>query len=252
MNNKKIALVTGAGMGIGAVIALGLAQDGYLVIVSDVNSHAADETVAGLKAQGLDAWGLAMDVGSPDSIKSAFAEIAERYGRCDVLVNNAGVAKTIPFMDYPLDHWELTMRINVTGPLLCAQYAACLMMKFNWGRIINMASISGLRAGAGRTAYGTSKAAVIGLTRQMAVELAPFGITANSVAPGPIDTPMTVVLHSEATRENYKRTIPSRRYGTPEEVSSAVRYLASEGAAYVTGHVLPVDGGFVAAGVLEI
>jgi 3-oxoacyl-[acyl-carrier protein] reductase len=120
------------------------------------------------------------------------------------------------------------------------------------GRIVNIASISGMRASAGRTAYGTSKAAVIGLTRQMAIELADFGVTVNGVAPGAVDTPMTQEMHSEQTRRSYARAIPMHRYGTTDEIAAVVIFLASEAASYVTGHVIPVDGGFVEAGVLEI
>ncbi len=250
--DKRIALVTGSGMGIGAAIAAKLARDGCTVVVSDVNGQAATETATQIEAQGFEAWPLTMDVGQPDSIAAGFAVVAERYGRCDVLINNAGIAKTFPFIDYPLDHWNLVMAINVTGPMLCGQHAARLMRPRNWGRIVNLASISGLRASAGRTAYGTSKAAVIGLTRQMAIELAPLGITANGVAPGPIDTPLTQALHSETTRANYHRAVPAARYGTPAEIAAAVSFLASEDASYITGHILPVDGGFMAAGVLEI
>lgn len=249
---KRIAVVTGAGMGIGAAIAAALARDGLSVVVSDVNSQAAKDTAEKISTEGFDAWPLSMDVGDARSIEAGIALVNDRYGRCDVLVNNAGIAKTIPFLDYPLDHWDLVMRINVAGPLLCAQHAARLMLKRKWGRIVNMTSTSGMRASAGRTAYGTSKAALIGLTRQMAIELAPHGITANGVSPGPIETPLTKIAHSELTRANYLRAIPSARYGIPDEVASAVSFLASDRAAFVTGHILPVDGGFMAAGLLEI
>jgi 3-oxoacyl-[acyl-carrier protein] reductase len=248
----RVALITGAAMGIGAAVAQRLANDGHSIIVSDVNHQAAIETAQALVARGKDAWPLTMDVGNAESISSGFAAVAEKYGRCDVLVNNAGIAKTYPFFDCPLDHWERVMAINVTGPLLCAQHAARLMRAKQWGRIVNMTSISGMRASAGRTAYGTSKAALIGLTRQMAIELAAFGITANGVSPGPVDTPLTSANHSPTTRANYLRAIPGGRYGTPEEIAAAVAFFASEGAGFVTGHILPVDGGFMAAGLLEI
>ena len=252
MTERKVALITGAARGIGAAIAARLARDGCVVMLSDVDGKAASETAAALAAQGFDAEPLAMDVGNPESIAAGFAALAGRHGRCDVLVNNAAIARTFAFVDCPLEHWNLVMAVNVTGAMLCAQHAVRLMRPRKWGRIVNLASVSGVRASTGRTAYGTSKAALMGLTRQMAIELAEYGITANGVAPGPIDTPLTRELHSESARRNFTRAVPAARYGTCDEVAGAVSFLASEDAAYITGHVVPVDGGFLAAGVLEI
>ena len=252
MTQRKVALITGAARGIGAAIAARLARDGCAVVICDVDAKAASETAAGLAAQGFAAEALAMDVGNAESIAAGFAALAERHGRCDVLVNNAAIAKAFAFLDTPLEHWNLVMAINVTGPMLCAQHAVRLMRPRRWGRIVNLSSVSGVRASTGRTAYGTSKAALMGLTRQMAIELAQYGITANGVAPGPIDTPLTRELHSESARRNFTRAVPAARYGTCDEVAGAVSFLASEDAAYITGHIVPVDGGFLAAGVLEI
>ena len=246
---QRVALITGAAKGIGASIADVLAGQGMHVLIGDIDETQARAKAEALTGAGRTASALRIDVGDPASINAAFEIIDRRYGRCDVVVNNAGIAKTYPFVDFPLDSWQAHLTVNVTGALLCAQAGARRMMRERWGRIINIASVAGMRAvGAGRTGYGASKAAVIGLTRQMAVELAEHGITANAVAPGPVDTPMTRVLHSPEFRQSYTDAIPMNRYGTPEEIAAAVAYLASDGAAYVTGIVIPVDGGFLASG----
>ena len=246
---QRVALITGAAKGIGAAIADLLAQQGKHVVIGDIDEGQAVEKAESLTSVGGTASALRIDVGDPASIAAAFQLIDGRCGRCDIVVNNAGIAKTFPFVDFPLDSWQAHLAINLTGVLLCAQHGARRMMRERWGRIINVASVAGMRAvGVGRTGYGTSKAAVIGLTRQMAVELAEHGITANAVAPGPVDTPMTRVLHSPEFRQSYTDAIPMNRYGTPEEIAAAVAYLASDGAAYVTGIVIPIDGGFLASG----
>ena len=246
---KRVAVVTGGAMGIGAQVCESLAAAGHQVVVADLDTEAATATVDRLRQAGGQAVVLAMDVGKPESIAQAFAQVDRDFGRCDILVNCAGIAKVFPFLEFPLDNFAATMNVNVTGTLLCAQAAARLMLRRHWGRIVNIASVAGIRAvGTGRTAYGTSKAAVIALTRQMAVELAEHGITANAVAPGPVDTPMTRTLHTDRFREEYSKAIPMNRYGTTAEVAAAVMYLVSNDAAYTSGMVLPVDGGFLASG----
>jgi NAD(P)-dependent dehydrogenase (short-subunit alcohol dehydrogenase family) len=247
--NQRVAVVTGGAMGIGGTVCQQLAESGFTVVVADLDVAAATAIAGKLTSEGRKAEAIQLDVGQPESVAAAFSRISGQYGRCDVLVNCAGIAKVFPFLDFPLDNFVATMNVNVTGTLLCSQHAARLMTKHRWGRIVNIASVAGMRAvGKGRTAYGTSKGAVIALTRQMAVELAEYGITANAVAPGPVDTPMTQKLHTEKFRAEYASAIPMKRYGTTSEIASAVSYLVSEGASYVSGIVLPVDGGFLSAG----
>ncbi len=248
-SDTRVALVTGGAKGIGAEVCARLAAAGHTVLVADLDLDAASATARQLSDAGGRAAAVALDVGSPDSIAALFAQVEREYGRCDILVNCAGIAKVFPFLDFPLDNFLATMNVNVTGTLLCAQAAARLMVKRRWGRIVNIASVAGMRAvGSGRTAYGTSKGAVIALTRQMAVELAEHGVTANAVSPGPVDTPMTQVLHTEKFRQEYSKAIPMNRYGSVGEIASAVMYLVSEDARYVTGISMPVDGGFLASG----
>ena len=247
--NRRVAIVTGGAMGIGGQICESLAAAGHQVLVADLDIEAAATTALRLTQAGGKALALAMDVGQPQSIAQAFAQVEQDFGRCDILVNCAGIAKVFPFLDFPLDNFVATMNVNVTGTLLCSQAAARLMLRRRWGRIVNIASVAGIRAvGTGRTAYGTSKAAVIALTRQMAVELAEHGITANAVAPGPVDTPMTRALHTDRFREQYAKAIPMNRYGSTAEIAAAVMYLVSDAASYTSGVVLPVDGGFLASG----
>ncbi len=251
MTNQKVAVITGGGNGIGSSIVEAFVHDGYTTVIADINEEGSLLLQDRLRAQGGTVDFHKLDVGSEEQIAGLFEYLDRQYGRCDVLVNNAGIAKTIPYLEYPKEHWDLVMRVNVTGPFLLSQYAGRLMKKNGWGRIINLASISGEIASFGRAAYGTSKAAVYGLTRQMAIELSEYGITANGISPGPIETPLTQVLHSDEARKAYTDRVPMGRYGSSNEIAAAVLFLASEGASYINGHVLPVDGGFLASGVLQ-
>jgi NAD(P)-dependent dehydrogenase (short-subunit alcohol dehydrogenase family) len=248
-SETRVAVVTGGAKGIGAKVCARLAAAGHFVLIADLDRDAAAATAHELRAAGGRTSAILLDVGNPESVAAGFEQIEREHGRCDILVNCAGIAKVFPFLDFPLENFLATMNVNVTGTLLCSQAAARMMVKRGWGRIVNIASVAGMRAvGSGRTAYGTSKGAVIALTRQMAVELAEHGVTANAVSPGPVDTPMTQVLHTAKFREEYSKAIPMNRYGTCGEIGSAVMYLVSEEARYVTGISMPVDGGFLASG----
>jgi 3-oxoacyl-[acyl-carrier protein] reductase len=248
----NVAVITGGAAGIGEAIARRLSADGLAVVIADLDGKRAEEIATEISAHGGQAAGRQVDVSAAESVAALFEWLTDDLGRCDVLVNNAGIATTAPVSELPLERWNSTMAVNVTGALLMTQSAIPLMKKGGWGRIVNISSISGVRASAGRIAYGTSKAAIIGLTRQLAIELAPDNITVNSVAPGPVDTATARALHTELTRQSYVRMIPMRRYGRPEEIAAAVSFLCSEDASYITGHTIPVDGGYLAAGVLEI
>jgi 3-oxoacyl-[acyl-carrier protein] reductase len=251
MNTERVACVTGAGSGIGAAIASALATQGFSVVVSDMDIVKATQVSESIINAGYRSQALTMDVSQAASIAAGFASIQQRYERCDVLVNNAGIATSTSLDSCTLEEWSKTLQINLTAAMLCSQQAFRLMKKWQWGRIINISSVSGICASSDRLAYGTSKAALIGLTRQTAIELATQGITANAIAPGAIETPLTMQFHSASTRKKFNQRIPHARYGQADEVAQAVNFLASEQSSYINGQVIAVDGGFLAAGILS-
>ena len=251
-DDQQVAVITGGAAGIGEAIARRLSADGFMIVIADLDGGRAEALAADISGRGGRALSKQLDVSVPESVAAMFDWLADDLGKCDVLVNNAGIASATPLAELPLERWESTIAVNVTGALLMTQGAVPLMKQRGRGRIVNISSISGVRASAGRIAYGTSKAAIIGLTRQLAIELAADNITVNSVAPGPVDTATARAVHTEATRRSYLQLIPMKRYGRPEEIAAAVSFLCSADASYITGHTIPVDGGFLAAGVLEI
>jgi len=246
----KVAIVTGAAAGLGFAIAERLASDGAAVVLADVDLAAAEAARETLVGRGARSLAQRADVSDPAQVAALVARTLEKLGRLDVLVSNAGIGGTHAFLDEPLEHWNRVLAVNLTGVFLCGQAAARAMLKQGSGRIVNVASISGVRAGSGRTAYGTAKAGVIQLTRQMALELGPRGINVNAVAPGPVETALTLRDHTAETRAAYNALIPLERYGTPQEIAAAVAFLASAEASYINGQTLFVDGGFTAAGMI--
>ncbi|MEC9151494.1 MAG: glucose 1-dehydrogenase [Pseudomonadota bacterium] len=248
---NRVAIVTGGGSGLGAGIARRFAAEGAIVVCADINEENAQNVVADIDNGSTEAMAVGMDVTNYADAKRLTTETVERFGKVDIIVNSAGIASHMPFLEAKPEDFQRIIKVNLEGTLYCAQHAARIMVKQGYGRVINIASIAGLRAGIGRTGYGTSKAAVIGLTRQMALELGPLGVTANAIGPGPVDTPLTAVAHSDVTRSAYLDLIPVGRYGKIEEMADAATFLAGEEAAYMNGHILYVDGGYTAIGIAK-
>lgn len=247
-SSKKVALVTGAARGIGLAVAKRFLSDGFSVALLDIDGECLAKSVMAL-ARPDDTLALTCDVADAGQVASAFAGIERRFGRLDALVNNAGIAVFAPLLETSDADWRRVLEVNLTGPFLCTKAAVPLMQRHGGGAIVNVTSISGLRASTLRSAYGTSKAALAHLTRQLAVELGEIGIRVNAVAPGPVDTAMAKAVHTAAIRADYHDAIPLNRYGLEEELAEAVFFLCSDRASYITGQNLAVDGGFDAAGI---
>jgi len=247
-NAAAVAVVTGGARGIGLAIGRWFLAQGYRVALIDIDGATLARNAARLADPGR-VLALHADVSDPAQVQPAIARVEAVYGRIDALVNNAGVAVFKPIGETTYAEWRHVLGTNLDGAFLCTQACAPAMLRSGGGAIVNIASISGLRASTLRVAYGTSKAALIHLTRQAAVELGNAGIRVNAVAPGPVDTEMAKLVHSVAIRADYYDAIPLNRYGTTEEIAEAVGFLCSPAASYVNGQVLAVDGGFDAAGV---
>lgn len=246
----RVAVVTGAARGIGLAIARMFLARGDAVALLDIDEPALASAAAALAADHGDrVLQVPCDVSDPEQVRQAVAQAEQKFSRIDALVNNAGVAVFKPLTETSFDEWRYVMSTNLDGVFLCSEACVAAMRKVGGGSIVNIASISGLRASTLRVAYGTSKAALVHFTKQQAVELAMHGIRANAVAPGPVETAMARKVHSAAIRKDYHDSVPLARYGTEEEIASAVVFLCSGQASYVTGQVLAVDGGFDAAGV---
>ena len=241
----KVALVTGASRGIGRATALALASEGAAVVVNYASSNsAATEVVAEIEAIGGRAIACKANVANSDEVDQLIAATMEKFGRIDVLVNNAGITRDTLLLRMKLEDWQAVIDLNLTGVFLCTRAVSKIMLKQKSGRIINITSVAGQMGNAGQSNYSASKAGVIGFTKTVARELASRAITVNAVAPGFIATDMTDGLKAEAILQ----MIPLARYGQPEEVAGMIQFLASSpAAAYITGQVFNVDGGMVMA-----
>ena len=247
-SSAPVAVITGGARGIGLAVAEWFLEQGHRIALLDIDRATLDATATRL-ADPARVLAVACDVSDPEQVDAAVARVATAFGRIDALVNNAGVAVFKPIGDTSFAEWRQVLSVNLDGAFLCSQACVPHMRRQGKGAIVNIASISGLRASTLRVAYGTSKAALIQLTKQQAVELGTVGIRVNAIAPGPVETEMAKLVHSVAIRSDYHDVIPLERYGTTREIASAVGFLCSDAASYVNGQVLAVDGGFDAAGV---
>ena len=251
-SDYKVVVITGAARGIGLAVANKFLAQDWRVAILDIDEPNLQRTCANLSPTGSNqerVLGLACDVAMPERVNTCIEEIIERYGRIDALVNNAGTAVFKPLLETSYEEWARVIDVNLSGPFICTQACAPHMLQQGGGAVVNIASISGLRASTLRVAYGTSKAGVIHLTKQQAAELGNMGIRVNAIAPGPVDTAMAKAVHSADIRADYHDTIPLNRYGTEEEIAEGVWFLCSDAASYVNGQTLAVDGGFDASGI---
>jgi 3-oxoacyl-[acyl-carrier protein] reductase len=240
--NSRTAFITGASRGIGRACAFALAAAGHRVALAARDVGKLAEVEAEVKSAGGEAFAIGIDLASPDSIKEAFAKTATDFGRIDILVNNAGITKDGLALRMKKEDWDIVLQTNLSGTFFAIQQVLQGMMRERWGRIVNIVSVVGETGNAGQANYAASKAGLIGVTKSIAQEMASRGITANAVAPGFIETDMTRLLSGDV-KEKILASIPLKRMGRSEDVAAAVKFLVSEEAGYITGHVLDVNGG---------
>ena len=242
--DRKVTIITGAARGIGLATTQMLLEEGHAVVMVD-----RDVDVLNTEADQLNnVLALSLDVSVPEQVDAMIAESEAKFGRIDNLINNAGVADFGPIAETTFERWRTVMATNLDGVFLCSQ-ATIPALKKTKGCIVNVASISGLRASTLRVAYGTSKAAVMQLTQQQAVELGEFGIRANCVAPGPVRTKLAMAVHTQDIIDAYHDAIPLNRYGSEAEIAGLIVFLCSDRASYINGQVIAADGGFESTGV---
>jgi 2-hydroxycyclohexanecarboxyl-CoA dehydrogenase len=237
----RVAVVTGAGSGIGRAIAQRFARDGAAVAIWDLNAQAADETASLISDVGGRAIAIEVDCSNQERIAEAAQRTRSELGSITVLVNNAGITGTVPFLDLPVDDWDRMIAVNLKGPFLVTREIVPDMLEADWGRIINITSSSVQTGAAGMAHYVASKGGLLGMTKSLAMEYAPKNITVNMVPPGFIDTPM--LRASPVDVDAYAATMPMKRPGKPEDIAAACAYLASPDATYVTGQTISTNGG---------
>ncbi len=249
---RKVAVITGAARGIGLATAEKFLGQGWRVALIDIDGPALKQSAAHLcNFPNVDAarvFAVKCDVAFAKPVNTAVKRIVKQFGRIDALVNNAGTAVFKPLLDTTVEEWERVLAVNLTGPFICTQACAPYLLAHK-GSVVNIGSISGLRASTLRVAYGTSKAGVMHLTKQQAAELGNRGVRVNAIAPGPVDTAMAKAVHSAAIRKDYHDAIPLNRYGLESEIAAAIWFLCSPQASYINGQTLAVDGGFDATGI---
>jgi 3-oxoacyl-[acyl-carrier protein] reductase len=239
---SRVAFITGSSRGIGRETALTLSRTGLFIVVASPEVENNEKVAAEIREAGGEAMTLDLDISSPESVKAGFAKVNAEKGHVDVLVNNAGIARDALSMRMKLTDWDLVLKINLFGAFYAAQQALPGMMKARWGRIVNMASVVGQAGSPGQANYAASKAGLIGMTKALAQEVGSRGITVNAVAPGYIGTDMTAGLPEEL-KQKMLASVPLGRMGTPADIANAVKFLVSDEASYITGHVLSVNGG---------
>lgn len=245
------AIVTGSASGIGLATVRLLAEAGANVVIADINEEAGAQVAEELTAKGVGALFVRTDVTQGDDVEALIRAATARFGSLEIVMPFAGIGLEKLALETTREEWDRMIAINLTGSFLVMQAAGAVMVEAGYGRIVAMASISGMRGGTGRTAYGATKGAMITMTRVMALELAETGVTVNALAPGPVDTALTRKMYDDETRRAYDRAIPMRRFALPEEVAHAALFLALPQSGYITGITLPVDGGFTSSGVIK-